>query len=90
MRGLSYVFPAPFLSLMIEGAAEAARDVSLGARYNNYGIHGTGIATAADALEAIDRYVFTEKTVDAHRRPDAFIFIPFRPSSSHMLWITMA
>ena len=62
-----YVFPAPFLSLMIEGAAEAARDVSLGARYNNYGIHGTGIATAADALDAIDRYVFTEKTVDAHR-----------------------
>ena len=62
-----YVFPAPFLSLMIEGAEEKARDVSLGAKYNNYGLHGTGIATAADALEAIDCYVFMKKTLDAHR-----------------------
>ena len=60
-----FIFPAPFLSLMTEGCVENASDISLGARYNNYGIHGTGIATAADSLEAIDRYVFTEKSLSA-------------------------
>jgi len=34
-------------------------------KYNNYGMHGTGIATAADSLSAIEKYVFNEKTVTA-------------------------
>ena len=28
-------------------------DIYTGGKYNNYGIHGTGIATAADSLAAI-------------------------------------
>ena len=30
-------------------------------KYRNLGIHGTGLATAADSLAAIETYVFTEK-----------------------------
>ena len=58
-----YIFPAPFLSLMMDGLAESAQDVSLGCRYNNYGIHGTGIATAADALAAVRKYVYGDGSV---------------------------
>jgi pyruvate-formate lyase len=36
-----------------------------GGKYNNFGIHGTGIATAADSLAAICKYVYEEKTVTA-------------------------
>jgi formate C-acetyltransferase len=35
-----------------------------GANYNNYGFHGTGIANAADALAAIKKLVFEDKTVN--------------------------
>jgi len=62
-----FVFPAPYVSLMVEGCVEQARDVSLGAQYNNYGIHGTGLATAADSLEVIGRYVFGDKTLSPER-----------------------
>lgn len=58
-----FVFPAPFVSLMTEGAIENAKDVSFGAKYNNYGLHGTGVATCADSLEVIDRYVFGDKSI---------------------------
>ena len=60
-----FIFPSPFLSLMTEGCVEKATDISIGATYNNYGIHGTGVATAADSLEAIDRYVFQDKSLPA-------------------------
>lgn len=60
-----YLFPAPFVSLMMEGCIESATDISEGCRYNNYGFHGTGIATAADSLAAIRKFVFEEKKVDA-------------------------
>ena len=44
--------PSPFAHLvMTEGIYE-------GARYNNFGIHGTGIATAADSLAAIQTFVY--------------------------------
>ena len=36
-------------------------------KYRNFGIHGSGIACAADALAALKQYVFEEKTVDASR-----------------------
>ena len=38
-----------------------------GKKYNNFGIHGTGIASAADALAAVKKYVFDEKTVTPER-----------------------
>lgn len=53
-----YIFPAPFISLMMDGCTENAHDISLGAKYNNYGIHGTGIATAVDSVEAVRKFVF--------------------------------
>ena len=39
------------------------KDISLGGKYNNFGIHGTGVATAADSLAAIKKYVFEEKSI---------------------------
>ena len=53
-----YIFPSPFLSLMMEGSTENAKDISLGAKYNNYGIHGSGIATAVDSVMAVKKFVF--------------------------------
>jgi len=44
--------PSPFMDLL-----RADR------KYNNFGIHGSGIACAADALAAVKKYVFDEKTI---------------------------
>ena len=59
-RASLYVIPAPYLSLFFEGCAETGRDVSLGCRYNNWGLHGTGLAPAADMLAAVEQAVFEE------------------------------
>lgn len=66
-----YVIPAPFYSILMDGCLENARDISLGSKYNNFGIHGTGIATAADSLESIRKYIFEEKSVTASEMLDA-------------------
>lgn len=58
-----YMFPAPFVSLMTVDPALPGQDISLGGKYNNYGIHGTGLATAADSLAAVKKYIYDEKTV---------------------------
>lgn len=49
--------PSPFMNLFY------GRDVSKGAKYNNFGIHGTGIATAADSLYAVKKYVYEDGSV---------------------------
>ena len=51
--------PSPFLTLL----SDSAWDVSQGGKYNNFGIHGTGIATAADSLAAIKKYVYEEQVI---------------------------
>ncbi len=51
--------PSPLMNIMIDGG------VYDGAKYNNFGIHGTGIATAADSLAVISKYVYDEKRFDA-------------------------
>jgi formate C-acetyltransferase len=56
-----YMESAPIVSLMMDGCIERGRDISLGAKYNNYGIHGTGLTTAVDSLAAIRKYLFEEK-----------------------------
>lgn len=58
-----FIEPAPFQSLLMDGCIEYARDISKGCKYNNYGIHGTGISTATDSLAAVKKYVFEEKSV---------------------------
>lgn len=66
-----YVIPAPFYSVLMEGCIEKARDISKGGRYNNFGLHGTGLATAADSLEAVRLHVFEKKTVTAAQMIEA-------------------
>lgn len=46
--------PSPFMSVMLDEI-----------KYRNFGFHGTGIATAADSLAAIRKYVFDEKYITA-------------------------
>ena len=53
-----YVIPSPFLSLFFEGCLEQQKDISLGCRYNNWGLHGTGLAPAVDMLAAVDQMVY--------------------------------
>lgn len=60
-----YIAPAPMMSLLMDGTIERAQDISLGSRYNNYGLHGTGIATAADSLAALRKFYFEERRFDA-------------------------
>ena len=55
------ILPGPFVSILCDGRVEAGRDVCEGNRYNNFGIHGTGLSTAADSLAAIRQLVFEEK-----------------------------
>ena len=49
--------PSPLMNLLIDGG------IYNGAKYNNFGIHGSGVATAADSLAAIEKYVYIEKTI---------------------------
>ncbi|MDD4081145.1 MAG: pyruvate formate lyase family protein [Eubacteriales bacterium] len=58
--GSLYIIPSPFMSLFFEGCLDKGRDISLGCKYNNYGFHGTGLATAADMLAAVEKAVFEE------------------------------
>ena len=60
-----YIFPAPFVSLMMDGCIDRARDTALGGKYNNFGFHGTGVSTAADSMAAIHQAVFVERLVSA-------------------------
>ena len=54
----------PLLSVFIDGCIEKLLNVwNGGSKYNNYGFHGVGIANATDALAAIKKCVFEEKTL---------------------------
>jgi formate C-acetyltransferase len=57
--------PAPYYSVLMDGCLESGRDLSLGLKYNNFGVHGACSANAADALAAVDRLVLGEKTLPA-------------------------
>ncbi len=52
-----WFIPSPFMNVLMDC------DIYDGGKYNNFGIHGTGIATAADSLAAIKKYVFEEKLI---------------------------
>jgi pyruvate-formate lyase len=55
--------PAPYYSVLMTDCLESGRDISFGSRYNNFGIHGAGSANAADALAALQQFVFEERSV---------------------------
>jgi formate C-acetyltransferase len=59
--------PAPYYSVLMNGCIERGRDLSLGLKYNNFGIHGAASASAADALAAVKTLVFDEKRVGPDR-----------------------
>ena len=55
----------PFASLFIRGCREKELDYTeLGAKYNNDGVHGLGIAPAVDAIAAIKKLCYEEKSLD--------------------------
>lgn len=49
-----YMEPSPLLSVLMDEKPA----------YHNYGIHGTGIATAVDSLAAVRKYYFDENLID--------------------------
>ena len=54
----------PFASVYFDGCIEKLRDVFCGGtKYNNYGCHGTGIANAADALAAVKKVIYDDKSM---------------------------
>lgn len=55
--------PAPWYSVLMTDCLERGRDLSAGARYNNFGLHGAGVSNAADALAAVKRFLFDEGRV---------------------------
>ncbi len=57
-RDINFI-PSPFMNVLMDC------DLEKGGKYNNFGFHGAGIATAADSLAAIRKYVFDEKSVTA-------------------------
>lgn len=57
-------FELPILSLYMNGCAENLCDMTKhGTKYMNFGCHGAGIANAADALAAVKKNIYDEKTV---------------------------
>lgn len=52
--------PAPYQSVLM---SDYTHDISEGAHYNNYGIHGTGFATAVDQLAAVKKLVFEDRKI---------------------------
>lgn len=60
-----WFIPSPFMNVLMNC------DIYDGGKYNNFGIHGTGIATAADSLAAIKKYVFEEKSIAKQELIDA-------------------
>ena len=56
--------PASLLSVFVDGCLEKGLDLSQGgAKYYNSGIHGVGIADAADSLAAVKYFVYDTKSI---------------------------
>ena len=57
------ILPGPFVSVISRDCIAKARDLCKGAKYNNFGIHGTGIAVAVDSLASVRELVFEKRLV---------------------------
>ncbi len=66
-RGMDnlWFIPSPFMNVLMDC------DIYNGGKYNNFGLHGTGVATGADSLAAIKKYVFEEKSITKEAYLDA-------------------
>ncbi|MBR3928401.1 MAG: pyruvate formate-lyase [Clostridia bacterium] len=60
--------PAPYQSVLM---SDYVKDISSGAKYRNYGVHGTGFSDAVDQLAAVKKYLFDEKSVTRDALTDA-------------------
>ncbi len=61
-----------FLSVFFDGCMESLKNMwHGGTKYNNFGAHGLGISTAADALAAVKKQVFEDKTIGKTQLLDA-------------------
>ncbi|MBO5060014.1 MAG: pyruvate formate-lyase [Clostridia bacterium] len=67
------VFPQmPLLSVFMDGCIESLTDMwEGGTKYLNFGCHGAGIANAADALAAVKKNIYDEKTIEKQELLDA-------------------
>ena len=64
--------PYPYYSVLMTDCLERGLDVNNGGcDYYNYGIHGAGSANAADALTAVKKFVYEEKSVKPGELLDA-------------------
>jgi formate C-acetyltransferase len=61
--------PAPYYTALMTDLLEKGQDLSCGAKYNNYGIHGACVSSAADALAAVKTHVYEKRTI----RPDELL-----------------
>lgn len=66
-RGMDnlWFIPSPFMNVLMDC------EIYNGGKYNNFGLHGTGVATGADSLAAIKKYVFEEKSITKETYLDA-------------------
>ncbi len=66
-RGMDnlWFIPSPFMNVLMDC------EIYNGGKYNNFGLHGTGVATGADSLAAIKKYVFEEKSISKQEYLDA-------------------
>ena len=62
-----WIEPAPYQSVLMKDCVERGQDISKGAKYNNYGIHGTGISDAVDQLAAVNKLVFEDKALSGEQ-----------------------
>ena len=63
---------SPYLSVFMVGCIESGKDISeYGAIYNNLGVHGAGISSAADALAAVREVIFEKKEYTPRQLLDA-------------------
>ncbi len=60
-----YFVPSPFMNICMKSG------IYSGGKYNNFGIHGTGVATATDSLFAIKEHVFGSGKVTKKQIIDA-------------------
>jgi formate C-acetyltransferase len=61
----NYILPSPFQSLLMKGCLEKGKDISEGGKYNNFGFHGVGLSNASDAISAVKKCVYEDKTIPA-------------------------
>lgn len=63
--------PAPFHSVLMANCMEQKRDISLGAKYNNFGFHGTGFSCAVDQMAVVKKWVYEDGTLSKARLLEA-------------------